>query len=87
MPAPMPPPLLRSRLEWWIAALYMDRRLSFGYGEQQEYQLRQQTKQMACSELLNVYVWMVGGVGAGEVLLKFAPCSVLTRNASPHHPL
>ena len=27
-----------------------------------------------------------GGVGAGEVLLKFAPCSVLTRIACPHHP-
>ena len=25
-------------------------------------------------------------MGAGEVLLKFAPCSVLTRIACPHHP-
>jgi hypothetical protein len=78
MPAPTPPlPTLPTlQTVWWVAA---DRRVVFEYGEQQQLQLRQQTKRMACSELLNVHVrvvgcgWMVGGVGAGEVLQKFFP--------------
>ena len=68
MPAPtLPPPSLPSYPPDWnggVAALFIDRRSSFEYGEHQS-QLRQQAKRMAYSELL--YGWGGGGVGAAKV--------------------
>ena len=74
-PLPRPPPSLPSLPSRRYGGLLQTDGLSLNTGSN-SLQLCQQKKRMACSELLNVHVPVVGvgvGGGAGEVLQKFFP--------------